>query len=231
MLILLILLLISFYYLKHGLYPLLTGKPALQADVVRKTIVILVIVELIGILYAFFQIFVAFYGYSYAGTVVGDCPFYIILFLLCLLILWVFYRLENDTDAFKQSVVLVAVHPDYAMTAVRETLLNMSINFHETLSGFHIADKDLTVPITISGKRIRFNVNKPLDKIFLNQFCRSYQSFYALNRYPLARRFAFLSTGLGLAVLGAFIWALSESQVLFWNFINGITQLIAILRN
>ena len=127
MLLEIILLLISYYYLRHGLYPLLTGKPVIKDDATRKTVIGLVVLELIISLFIVFMAFVALYGYSYAGITIGDWPLYTLLFFLSLLILWVFYYVENDSDTLKQSIALVAVHPDYAMRAVRETLDDMAL--------------------------------------------------------------------------------------------------------
>lgn len=222
-----ILLLISYYYLRHGLYPLLTGKPVIKADATRKTVIGLLVLELVGSLIAVFIALVALYGYSYRGTTVGDWSFYALLFLASLLVLWVFYRLENDSYTLKQSMALVAVHPDYAMTAVRETLDEMALNYQDGLSGFYIDDLDVTVPVTVSGKRIRFSVSRPLDKIFLNQFCRNYQRVYAQKQFPLAHRFAWFSTGIGLAVLLIATASMYEYWHVIHNIVTQISDLIA----
>ncbi len=222
-----ILLLISYYYLRHGLYPLLTGKPAIKADATRKTVIGLLVLELVGSLIAVFIALVALYGYSYRGITVDDWSFYTLLFLVSLLVLWVFYRLENDSYSLKLSMALVAVHPDYAMTAVRETLDDMALNYQDGLSGFYIDEFDVTVPVTVSGKRIRFSVNRPLDKIFLNQFCRNYQRVYAQKQFPLAHRFAWLSTGIGLAVLVIATVNMYEYWGVIHNVVTQMTDLIA----
>ncbi len=222
-----ILLLISYYYLKHGLYPLFTGKPVIKADVTRKTVIGLLVAELIFVLVIVFLAFVALYGYSYNGLTIGDWPFYGVLFLFCLIILWVFYHLENDSDTINQSIALVAVHPDYAMPAVRETLDNMQLEYQDTLSGFHIDALDVTIPVNSSGKLIRFSVIRPLDKIFLNKFCRTYQRIYAQNKFPLAQKFAWLSTGLGLGALVIAAVNMAEYWIKLHTIVNQATDLIA----
>ncbi|MCH9696469.1 MAG: hypothetical protein K0U68_00020 [Gammaproteobacteria bacterium] len=220
-----ILVLVSYYYLKQGIYPLLTGKPAVKADAARRTVVSLVVIQLIFILLGTFVALVALYGYSNHGVTIDEMPFYALLFLFCVLLLWVFYRFENDTDALKQSVALVAVDPDQTMTVVRDTLDEMNLAYQDYMSGFYVEMLDVTVPVKMTGKCIRFNVERPLDKIFLNQFCRNFQQLYAEKQIPLASRFACLSLGIGLGVLVLAVINMIEYLQVFANVFSSIIDL------
>lgn len=199
-----ILLLSSGYFFHHGLYPLITGKPAIKADAIRKTVMVLIIVEIIYLLGVLFLGFVAWYGYSYRGMTIGNEPFYIILLLLTLLIFWLLYCWENDSDTFKYSESLISIRSDYALDAARETLSQMEIKYRESITGFELPDKGFTMAVTISGRQIRFSVSKAIDKIFLYQFSKVYQALYK-QKYPLKRKFAFLSALLGGIMLIFFI--------------------------
>jgi hypothetical protein len=221
-----ILLLVSYYYLKQGLYPLLTGKPAIKSDVIKKIVIVLIMLELFLLLFSLFHWLTALYGLSYGGITVGTLPFYLLLFLFCLLILWIFYRRESDSDILQQSVALVAVHPEYVLAAARETFAQMEINYRETAGGFELVENEFMMSVKISRRQVRFSVNRPLDRIFLKQFCRIYQTLYK-QQYPIKRSFALLSMALGLAVLVILAFILLDYLILIKN---AITQFSA-LRN
>lgn len=192
-------------YLNQGLYPLITGKPVFKAYRIRSVVMPLLIVQLLLLLMSFFLAFVKLYGYSDGNITIGNWPFYILLFLFCLLVLWRFYWQEIDLVDLKYNITLVAVDSAYALVAVRDTLANMAIRYEETPSGFAIPDKDIGVSVTAFNNKICFSVAKPLDKIFLNQFCRTYQTVYSREKYPIKRNNAMLSTAVGLTILLVFI--------------------------
>jgi len=217
LLIKIILLLISSYYFWHGIYPLLTAKPCIKANNIRKLVVSLLIIELVIVLFALFLIFVALYGYTYAGLTIANGPFYILLFLSSLLILWFFYQKEIDSDSLKHGTCLLAISSEYAMLAVYDTLAEMKINYDKTLSGFEVVDRDVAVKITLSTRQICFSVTRPLDKMFLNQFCKIYQTVYKKQRYPVSKRFCCLSNALGLMALLCFFFTISDYAFVLSN--------------
>lgn len=205
MLVPLILLLSGIYYLNHGLYSLCTGKPAIKADGIRKLIIVFIVILLINLLFAMFIAFVGLYGSSYGNFTFGEQPFYLVIFLLCLLVLLGTNQFENDVHAFNKSMTILAVDPDFALAALRETLDEMSIDYEETIAGFNVVDKNIFVHIKLNRDRISFIVTRAVDKIFLKHFCKSYQAIYRQKCYPLNRKFLLISMILGILILGLFV--------------------------
>ena len=70
----------------------------------------------------------------------------------------------------------MAISSEYALPAVFDTLAEMKIHYQQLSSGFEIINRGLRVKVTQSSQQICFSVDSPLDKIFLNQFCKKYQS-------------------------------------------------------
>ena len=213
------LLLIGSYYLKHGLFPLLTGKPCFKASLIRLLIICLLVFELFAILLALFIAFVALYGATYAGVTVGNWPFYILFLAFNSLFLWLFYRKDNDVNSLKHSISLVGISPEHAFSAVTDTLTDMQLDAEQTLSGFKIIDRDIAVKIALTGKQICFSISRPLDIIFVNQFCKKYQRVYKRQHYPIPTGFCYLSCAIGMTVMAILTVIVSNYSLLFDNIV------------
>ncbi len=220
LLVYLILLLSGIYFLNHGLYSLYTGKPAIKADGIRKLIIVFTVILLVDLLFALFIAFVGLYGFSYGNFTFGEQPFYLLIFLLCLLVLWGANQFENDVHAFNKSMTILAVVPDFALAAVRETLDEMSIGYEETIAGFNVVDKNIFVHIKLNRNRVSFIVTRPVDKIFLKHFCRSYQAMYRQKCYPLNRQFLFISMLVGVLIFGLFF-------LMMFDFTSSLAEFIS----
>lgn len=96
------------------------------------------------------------------------------------------------------SIAVTGIYKSHALPALYNTLQRMELRYQENISQIKLPDLDVDIETELSDHEIRFRVTRPVDKIFLNRFCRNYQDQYQADGAPLVKNKAIIGALIGL---------------------------------
>lgn len=202
MLLIVLLLSAGLFFLPPG-FALAQRKPAIKADRLQALTMALLSAWLVTLFWKVFLIFVATYGFSFAGITFGAEFSYGTLAVLGGLIGLMVYAAIISSERQKLSLALVGIQKSHAVPVLYRTLERMGLPYSAAVSDIGLPDMNLNIGINLSAHEIRFRVSRPLDKLFLYRLCRVYREEYRSLGFPIARMYAARSALMAAICLAA----------------------------
>jgi hypothetical protein len=104
----------------------------------------------------------------------------------------------------------MGIKKSHVLRALYDAFHHMELRYEESLARINLPDLNIELDTELSDHELRLRVARPIDKIFLNRLCRTYQNQYLANDYPLAKRRTAFSALLGILCLAVAIYLLVD---------------------
>ena len=203
----------SLYFLVQGLPVLFLKYPPRKADEIQLLIIILAVLETCswlkdGLLWTVKNYDGNFTGYS----VVHNLPIYLFYSVLIGSVILNYKSINRYYSSISNSIAIIGVHNDYKLTALYDVLNKLDMPYETRPGGISLTQPGVEIDVAVDESEIRFQVQRAIDKLYLNNFCKKYQHYYRDANFPLALNQAYGSLVFGVVLLLIFCF-----EVFFWK--------------
>jgi ABC-type multidrug transport system fused ATPase/permease subunit len=185
---------------------LVNNRPPLKWDTLIYFTTLLVYLYLADILIIALSLFIKVYGSSYGGIYIGPIYSYLTALFILIVILLIIRSSIYHSKIISTSRAVAGIYKSHALPSLYKTLQRMELRYQEDISQIKLLDLNIDIETELSDHEIRFRVTSPIDKIFLNRLCRSYQEQYQADGAPLVK---------GNTIIAALVGLLCEAGAIF----------------
>lgn len=189
---------------------LINNRPPLKWDTLIYSTTLLAYLSLANSSIIALMFFIKTYGSSYGGIYIGpEYSYLTALFILIVILLIIRSSIYHSKILFTSRAVS-GIYKSHALPSLYKTLQRMELRYQENVSQIKLLDLDIDFETELSDHEIRFRVTRPVDKIFLNRFCRNYQEQYQADGALLVKNKTIIAALVGLLCEAGAIYLLVD---------------------
>lgn len=189
---------------------LINNRPPLKWDTLRYSATLLAYLSLASGLIIALSFFIKTYGSSYGGIYIGPEYSYSTALFILIVILLIIRSSIYHSKIISSSRAVAGIYKSHALPILYKTLQRMELRYQEEISQIKLLDLNIDIETELSDHEIRFRVTRPIDKIFLNRLCRSYQEQYQADGAPLVKSNTIVAALVGLLCEAGAIFLLAD---------------------
>jgi hypothetical protein len=189
---------------------LINNRPPLKWDALiyfTKLLAFLYMVEMLTIV---LSLFIKAYGASYDSINIGPTYSYLTALFILIVVLLIIRSSIYHSKIISTSRAVAGIYKSHALPSLYKTLQRMELRYQEDISQIKLLDLNIDIETELSDHEIRFRVAHPIDKIFLNRLCWSYQEQYQADGAPLVKSNSIIAAIVGLLCVATAIFLFAD---------------------